>query len=298
MLARNEQCEIREIQKVQLEILLDFDRICKKHNIKYQLFAGTLLGAIRHNGFIPWDDDIDLCLTRDEYNKFIEISKQELNKEYFLQTYDTDRYYYKQLARIRKNNTLMLQDLYSGLDMHHGICISLMPLDNVVPGTLKGDFHRILYQLLLNIFSRINDTRSLDSCKKRTGFKKNAKILLHYIFKIIPKKKTDSFHTKIACMFNNKETQYITHLTNGATKKRYYAYMMKREEFYDVIEGDFEGYKFPIPRNYHYLLSNLYGDYMKLPPEEKQKPHHGVVKISFNNNLDDSEKNIDREEIK
>ncbi len=81
---------IRAVQKVELEILLEFDGVCKENNIKYHLFAGTLLGAIRHNGFIPWDDDIDVCMLRGDFEKFLTIGQECLGKDYFLQTYETD----------------------------------------------------------------------------------------------------------------------------------------------------------------------------------------------------------------
>lgn len=283
----NIDVDIKDVQNIEFEILLEFDRICKKNNIKYQLFAGTLLGCIRHKGFIPWDDDIDICMTRGEYNKFLDIASSELNIKYFMQTYETDKNYFKQLGRIRKNNTLYLQKGYQFVDMHHGVSISLMPLDNVIPNKLIGKAHRIAYQFLFYFLVKLNGSRSIKSCVNRdNAIEKVIRLILFGVSKFIPKKLTDRLHTKVACMFNNQETEYITHLTNGATKKRVYAYMMKRKDFYDVIEGDFEGHKFPIPRNFHSALTNLYGDYMKLPPEEKQKPHHGVVKVSFNTKLD------------
>lgn len=278
----NSNPEIRDLQLVQLEILLEFDRICKKHNIRYQLFSGTLIGCIRHQGFIPWDDDIDVCLIREEYDRFLEIAKIELDEKFFLQTYETDRNTVKRLARIRKNNTLYLQEQYQFIKMHHGIPISLMPLDNVKPGTFIGEFHRAFYQFLLVPLRKLNYCRSWDNCinkNKNKPLRKSVTILLHVISKFIPKKFTDNFHNKIACMFNGKETEYIAHLTNGATKKRYKAFMMSRKDFFDVISGKFEGHTFPIPRNYDKLLTNIYGDYMTYPPIEEQKPKHYVTNV-------------------
>ena len=276
---------IRDIQLAQLEMLLELDRICKKFDIRYQLFSGTLLGCIRHNGFIPWDEDIDVCMIRQEYDRFLDIAKFELDKKYFLQTYMTDKNYVKRLARLRKNNTLYLQESYQYQDMHHGIPISIMPLDNIKPYTFSGELHRALYQLSILVFRKINHSRSFEFCLHQNNlFIKGSTIFLHMLSKIIPKRSTDLLQEKIACLFNNQDTEYITHLTNGATRKRYYAFMMKREEFYDVIPGIFEGYEFPIPRNYHKLLTNIYGDYMKPPPEDEQKSKHGIVKLCISTN--------------
>ena len=98
--------KLREIQLVQLQILTEFDRICKKNDINYQLFAGTLLGAVRHKGFIPWDDDVDVCMLRSEYDRFLEIAQQELDPDYFVQNTYTDPEYYNIFTRIRKNGTV------------------------------------------------------------------------------------------------------------------------------------------------------------------------------------------------
>ncbi|KMK78304.1 LicD family protein [Alkalihalobacillus pseudalcaliphilus] len=279
----NLDVEIKEVQKVQLEILLEFDRICKKHNIKYQLFAGTLLGAIRHKGFIPWDDDIDICLLREDYDKFLSVCDNELDTRYFMQTYKTDKRYFKQSGKLRKNGTVCLQEVYKEFDMHHGVSISLMPLDNVKPNTVIGTIQRKLYQFMFSFLIKLNGSRVFKRCINRKSYvERVVRIILYLLSKVIPKSVTDNLHTKVACLFNDKNTKYITHLTNGATKKRYYAYMMEREEFYNVILGEFEGMEFPIPRNYDKVLRNLYGDYMKLPPLKEQVPHHGVIDVKLN----------------
>ncbi|WP_169864744.1 LicD family protein [Sutcliffiella halmapala] len=278
----NLDIEIKEVQDIQLEILVEFDRICRKHNINYQLFAGTLLGCIRHKGFIPWDDDIDISLMREDYNRFVEICKIELDSKFFMQTYDTDKNYFKQSGKLRKNDTICLQDTYKEFDMHHGISISLMPLDNIKPGTLSGFFHRKFFQFLFFSLIKLDGSRSFKRCIGRKSYLERAlRINLFFMSKLISKSWTDKFQTRVAGMFNNKETKYVTHLTNGASKKRYRAYMIKKDDFNKRIEGEFEEMYFPIPHNYDQVLSNLYGEYMKLPPGDQQKPHHGVIEINL-----------------
>lgn len=277
-----ELSEIRKIQLTQFEMLIEFDRICRLHNIKYQLFAGTLLGSIRHKGFIPWDDDIDICLIRSEYEKFVQVAPKELSNNYFLQTNQSDPLYYKQHARLRKNNTLMIQKQFMNLDIHQGIWISLFPLDNIKPGTLPGFVQRKVYQLLLITMARINDSRSMEACLQRKGLKRQLKLAIHHITKIVPKSMTDQLQYNVANMFNKKDSEFISHITNGVNKKRYYAYKMLRDDFYDVIEGEFEGHNFPIPRNFDKILKRLYGDYLTPPPKNQQKSHHNIIKIRFN----------------
>lgn len=113
--------DLKDIQKVELEILLEPDRIYKSNNINYQLFSGTLLGAIRDNKFIPWDDDIDVCLLREDYNKFIKVCQRDLDEKYFLQTNKTDKDYIMQFAKIRKNNTVFMEKCTSESKIHQGI---------------------------------------------------------------------------------------------------------------------------------------------------------------------------------
>ncbi|MGN9160347.1 LicD family protein [Clostridium sulfidigenes] len=270
--------EIKDVQKVELEILIEFDRICKKNNIKYQLFAGTLLGAIRHNGFIPWDDDIDVCLLRKDYNRFIKACEKELNSKYFLQTHETDKNYIMQFAKIRKNNTVFMEKATSECKIHQGIYIDVFPMDNILPGSLIGKAQ----QRLLYIIGRINLSRVKMHClDANKPIEKYLGIMTHYMLKLIPKKWTDILQTKITCMFENKDTKYISHLTNGASYERYVRYMMEKSSFYDSIDGNFEGNDFPIPRNYNEVLLQLFGKYMELPPVEKRSPHHGVINIDL-----------------
>lgn len=283
MEAKDNTETLRKVQMVQLELLLEFDRICKKHDIPYQLFAGTLLGSIRHKGFIPWDDDIDLAILREDYNKLLKIAPTELDGRYFLQTYETDKEYYKQSGRIRKNGTLMLQEIYEPFEIHHGIPISIMPLDNIEPDTLRGEWHRKIYQFTYNNLWRLNNARKIENCRRIDNKgKKAVRYILYGLSKIIPKTATDKCHTKISTLFNGKDTEYVSHLTNGATKKRFHAYKIRRKDFYDTIPGKFEGHDFPIPRKYDQVLSNLYGDYEALPPLKDRQPHHGVIDIDFN----------------
>lgn len=270
--------DIRRVQKVELEILLEFDRVCKANNIKYHLFAGTLLGAIRHNGFIPWDDDIDVCMLREDYEKFLIVGKECLDGDYFLQTYETDENYINQFAKIRKNNTIFLQDDVVGTNIHQGFYIDIFPFDNVEPYTLVGRVQRNI----LNILRYMTKCRLKNKVNKtRNSFSRYFRLFIHYFIKIIPKKPMDKMITNIACMFNNKNTKYVGELSHGTAKYLYDRFTVEKNIFYDTIEWEFEGHKFPIPRKYDYVLTKNYGDYMIPPPLEQQKPHHGIIEICF-----------------
>lgn len=269
---------IRDVQMIQLEILLEFDRICRKNNIKYQLFAGTLLGAVRHKGFIPWDDDIDVCLLRDDYEKFLDVCLRDLDPRFFLQTYETDEKCIIQFAKIRKNDTIFIEESTADCEIHQGIFIDVFPLDNIFPNTLRG----VLHQKLLHIVGRINLCRIKRVClEANKPAKRYLGLVCHYVLKVIPKAWTDRLQNKIIQAFSDYNAAYVSHLTIVASKDWIERHTVEKSGFYDCIECEFEGHKFPIPHNYDEILTRIYGNYMELPPYEERKPHHGIIEISL-----------------
>ena len=120
---------LRKVQLLQLKIAKEIKRICDKNNIDYILDSGTLLGAVRHKGFIPWDDDMDIAMTREEYNRFIDVAKIELGEEYFLQTWDTDNNYPMPFAKVRLNDTRYIENVFENANMHQGIYVDIFPYD-------------------------------------------------------------------------------------------------------------------------------------------------------------------------
>ena len=119
----------KKLWVVQLDMLLEFDSICKKHRLCYYLCGGTLLGAIRHKGFIPWDDDLDVAMPRSDYNKLLQLSK-EFKPPYFLQTPYTDPYYAFSHTRLRNMNTTEISTMFAFQPICHGIYMDIHPIDN------------------------------------------------------------------------------------------------------------------------------------------------------------------------
>ena len=140
---------LRQLQLAELDILLEIDRVCTENNIKYFLDSGTALGAVRHKGFIPWDDDIDICMMRDDYEKFIRLAPEKLSQKYFLQTLKTDPGYNKLHAKVRKNGTVFKEDANLMRNMNHGLFVDIYPFDYLPKHGKK------LFILLNEIFQKM-----------------------------------------------------------------------------------------------------------------------------------------------
>ena len=249
--------DIKELQSVELEILLEVDRICKKHNIKYFLVSGTLLGAIRHKGFIPWDDDIDICMPIKDYRRFCKIAVKELKEDYFLQNYKTD-FINILFAKIRKNGTTAIEEGRESRPYHQGVWIDIFPLV-----AIKNDEKWIKRMTRTTLFAKnllkkkldwIEDHEKLPFYKKLHSF-----IPLSFIRFLVDLilNKTFKDHKKFDSCY------YIW------SKKNFYA-RFKSDLFDDIIDKEFENHMFPIPGKWHEYLAVVYGDYMTLPPVEKR----------------------------
>ena len=141
--------ELKNLQSVLLEMLLELDRICKKNNIKYCIFAGTMLGAVRHGGFIPWDDDLDVAMLREEYEKFRKACKSDLNKaNFFFQDNTTDPHYRWGYGRIRRKNSEFVRVGQEHMKMRTGIFLDIFPLDGVPISTPLRGIHNFCCFLL------------------------------------------------------------------------------------------------------------------------------------------------------
>lgn len=266
---------LRDIQMIELEILFELDRICKKNNIQYFLLAGTVLGAIRHNGFIPWDDDIDIGMTRNQYERFIKICSEELDSNYFLQTYKTDPNYPGLYAKIRKNNTTFIEKATAKIDMHKGIYIDIFPFDNIPDRILD----RFIHKWLLFVIDIIRSSRILEYHSNLTYIKKMIITIIHYFSRIVPKRLIDCLEEKLAKIYNRTNTECIGNLYGyGQLFKEYDTKIcIKREYIFPLSKVKFECHYFPAPGRWHEYLTHYYNNYMEMPPEEQRIGHAVLI---------------------
>lgn len=241
---------LRKHQLKMLEMLLYIDSICKKNNIKYWLSSGTLLGAVRHQGFIPWDDDLDIELLEFDYKKLIALLEKEDNNKYQLQTYKTDKYYTQSYAKLRDVNSVIYEKtLEDCLYAYRGVFIDIFPLQKNY-----NCYFKVCAPLHNRLLTRFTRKDSFKNKKCITIFKF---ILFDFLYPI--------FNTFGKQFYSGK---YLSHaLGIPYLKKRL------RTDIFPLDSILFEGYKFPCPANNNNYLTKLYGNYMEIPDLDKVETH-------------------------
>lgn len=244
---------LRKSQLIMAEELIELDKICKKNNINYWLDGGTFLGAIRHKGFIPWDDDIDVCMLEKDYKKFLNIAKKELPKNIFLQTKETDRNYkWFPFAKLRDRNSIFIENDQDKEELfHQGINIDIFVMDSF---NIKIKKFKKIY-IFLNRLEKIKNSKN-----------KNNFLILKKLFL---KLKLNKLHYLFSKLF-------LEELNNNSIIGYRYIFsnLYRYKDIFPLSEIEFEGYKFPCPNNADAYLKELYGDtYMELPPEKDRVWH-------------------------
>ncbi len=256
----------KKIWAIELDLLREFDRVCKKYGLKYFLMYGSLLGAIRHKGIIPWDDDLDVAMFREDYEKFIDVAKNEFEEPYFLQTPYTDEGYLYSFIKIRNSNSTAVSKAFQYETFNQGIFLDIFPLDYCEPNELSEQYNRIKELILIN---------SIRMKMSHPDFEINDMERSIQVTKTNPMQVYEEIQN-IARKHNGKKDRYVTIavFTVYDWKKSFF----EKEDFVECSECDFEGIKVPIPKGYDKILTKLYGDYSKFPPfEERGKWHSGAV---------------------
>ena len=251
-----------EMKALQLDILCKVHEFCKKNDIRYTLTYGTLIGAVRHKGFIPWDDDIDISMPRPDYNRFIATFNGSTENLQVIAP-ELETHFYSPIANVVDTRTVMQEDL-ANYHKEIGIKIDIFPIDGVID---KRDYYkrrRIIYVCLRLLFTK---NFSLSS---HTSILYKSKMLIRKIGEVfIPLSQIQKKIMSVASRVDYCSVEYADCLVFQQEE-----ILMPKSTYDSYIDLEFEGKNFKVISRYHEFLSKCYGDYMQLPPEDQRVPHH------------------------
>ena len=253
---------VREHQLAILEILREFDRVCRALEIPYALFAGTLLGAVRHQGFVPWDDDLDIIMHRRDYDRFLREAEPLLDTERFSLQKEYSEHFPMFFSKLCLNNTTCLEKYHSRDPLiHQGIYMDIFPCDNA----LESSFGRKCQFLASKVvISKALDRRGYDTDSR-------SKRVIMFLCRLLPMKPFFRLTTA-----GRDDSTFVHSFLGGS--RRFSKSVYERQLFDSPSRVPFEDGEYPIPGGYDGLLRILYGDYMILPPpEERQIKQHALL---------------------
>lgn len=266
----------RRLWDTEQEILDEFHRVCTENGLRYSLAYGTLLGAVRHKGFIPWDDDIDVLMPRDDYQILQEIWKRKATEKYILQEPYTSPDLVINFTKIRKDRTTFIQaEFEKNRKYHKGIFIDVFPLDRVAKGRIRSSFQRVFCMLSM-LYNR--------------GYKSGkggiVSAVESILLRIVPKayyRKAERLFEKMATKWNNDSTLEWFGFQTVQDMKHHYS----SDAFDGLVELEFSNKRYYVFREYDKVLVDEFGDYMQLPSEDERIWKHHPLLINFERNFEE-----------
>ena len=256
--------ELREIQDKLLEIAIFIDNICKENNIEYYLMYGTCLGAVRHKGFIPWDDDFDIGMTYDNYLKFINVMENQ-NSKYVIQTIDNDEEYNRLFAKVRDTETTYIEIGNENRNMIQGLYVDVFPIVGFPNNKFLQKKFKLDRAMAMYPYTNMIKNKFVNFIAKVIYFGKNPK-------------KVSKFFEKQVVKYSAEKCQFILSVFDN----QYEENIMDKKTYGKPKQVKFEKFLFPIPENSEAYLTKIYGDYMKIPSKKEiANMQHPVYKIDL-----------------
>lgn len=270
--------DMRGLKNKELELLKIFIDTCEKLQLKYYMIGGTLLGAVRHKGFIPWDDDIDVAMPRKEYEEFLQKAQELLPKNVFVQSYHSDPNVPFAFAKLRDSDTTFVETSIRKFNVNHGVYIDIFPIDFYPEEELEQKKFDYKKTKITRMISKVFTERNLSISQK-------VKLLIKKIVwcGVSYKKKI----RQLDQMYKSVSQSKLSANHSGAWGKRE---IMPFEWYGEGVDLEFEGILVKAPSKYHELLTNVYGDYMTPPPEDKRVAHHYNEVIDLSNSYEKYDK--------
>lgn len=265
---------LEEMKEIEVEILKKIDEVCRNNKLTYSLMDGSLIGAIRHKGFIPWDDDIDIMMPRPHYEKLKDILIKEPIEGLKYMSSETQEDFYYPFAKIVSTKTTMKE--YKSLEINdYGVFIDVFPIDGIYENKIK----RFIQMRLIKILRPFLEISFHEKIDTNSNIKFIIKSLINIFAKMIGYKKIVSFINKISKKCNYNQSTYVTILysTISTKAKKYY----KRDVFENVSYRKFEKEEFAVIKEFDRYLTDLFGDYMELPPIEKRISNHKFDRLNW-----------------
>lgn len=273
-----EQNVTKRIQDKELEMLLYFQRICEAHHLKFYLCGGGLIGAVRHKGFIPWDDDLDIFMPRPDYERLQSVWEQYADTERYSYCRTTkEKVYHDAGASIRDNHTTFINRHSVNEDICHGLALEIMPIDGCPKSKIKR-FGQLFHAMVFSLFNaqRLPDNKGglIRGVSKVIYTVISSKKLRYKIWKLAEKRMT---------RYRWEDCDEVTELV-GSIKGMLLRH--PKADFDDTVMMDFEGHQVPAMKGYDRYLHLIWGDYMQLPPEENRVAKHDAVLIDLDNSYE------------
>ena len=261
---------LRRLQEVELEILIEIDRICRKNGISYSLTGGTLLGAVRHDGFIPWDDDADISMLREEYQKFRKACSRDLDfSRFYFQDIETTEGYRWGYGKVRRKNSIFLRKNQEDMPYEQGVFVDVFPRDGIPDGIVVSKIHRMLCFLLRKMMWSAVGRKTANSLLERWIYR--------FMFHAFSRETIISYYRSLINWSNASDTKRVRALTFPLPRKIEGYERMWYLKYKDI---SFCGHIFMVEGGFKDWLEREFGDYMRLPPVEKRKTHP-VTKIEL-----------------
>ena len=274
--------EIKKIQCILLDMMDDIDTICRRENLVYFICGGTAIGAVRNGGYIPWDEDLDLCMPRQDYDRLAVLINEEMSSKYWVQNINLDRQYDLNFMKIRKKGTKYEEIFESEIDKA-GLFIDIFPIENTYNNPIRRSVHGTGSYILLLITScvrmNLKYKRLMCYVSDNTQMTRMVKIksFIGKIFSFIPLYKWLTITEKWLSKCNDKTSRYVT-IPSG--RGHFWGELYERNKFFPAKDINFETRRYMIMREPDHYLSKLDGDYMTVPPIEKRE-RHTVVNIQI-----------------
>lgn len=269
------QDEIRRVQLLQLDMIKKVHRICQENNLRYIMLGGTLLGAVRHRGFIPWDDDLDIGLPRPDYDRLLELLEKKPVEGCFLQTFRTDAHYVQPYAKLRLDHTRFVERFWEGIDMHQGVFIDIFPLDKVkTPGGRGTELRRLMAKEITFAIWR------KEKCNLRRRGIKRLEVIPSTLIALLPKRLLVRAQEKLVVRENRAWPYLASMFSSNYSTGRFYFDLAR---FDTRALFDFEDTQLYGVDNYDEVLRRLFKNYMEYPPVEKRSSGHVLTEVSLGN---------------